>query len=109
MTAIASFHLAILTWGHERVNGEGEGGVAFFSAKYWDHRSREDRIESATPCHDTQVLGFFLGSSSVDPTVLAAKSEDCNTAPQYLRHCIIVSRNCRKDTGGYDVCARTCI
>ena len=33
--------------------GEGEGEVAFFSAKRWDRRNRADLIESATPCHDT--------------------------------------------------------
>ena len=32
--------------------GEGEGEVAFFSAKRLDRRNRADLIESATPCHD---------------------------------------------------------
>ena len=36
---------------------EGEGEVAFFSAKRWDRRNRADLIESATPCHDAQVVG----------------------------------------------------
>ena len=39
------------------VAGEGEGEVAFFSAKRWDRRNRADLIESATPCHHAQVVG----------------------------------------------------
>ena len=38
-------------------DGEGEGEVAFFSAKGWDRRNRADLIESATPCHDALVVG----------------------------------------------------
>ena len=57
--------------------GEVEGEVAFFSAKRWDHRNRADLIESATPCHDAQVVGPH-------PTILAAMSEDYTTAPQHL-------------------------
>ena len=40
------------------IEGEGEGEVAFFSAKRWDRRNRADLIESATPCHDAQVMGL---------------------------------------------------
>ena len=36
-----------------------EGEVAVFSAKRWDHRNRADLIESATPCHDAQVVGSY--------------------------------------------------
>ena len=39
-------------------------------------------IESATPCHDTQVVGSYQVSSHV--IVLASKSEDYTTAPQHL-------------------------
>ena len=35
---------------------EGGGEVAFFSAKRWDPRNRADLIDSATPCHDAQVV-----------------------------------------------------
>ena len=38
--------------------GEGEGEVAFFSAKRWDRINKADLIESATPCHDAQVVGL---------------------------------------------------
>ena len=38
-------------------NSEGEGKVAVFSAKRWGCRSSEALIESATPCHDAQVVG----------------------------------------------------
>ena len=62
--------------------GEGEGEVAFFSTKRWDRRSREDLIESTTPCHDAQMVGLYLGSNPVRLTVLATKSEDYTTTPQ---------------------------
>ena len=54
----------------------GEGKVAFFSAKRWDRRNRADLdlIESATPCHDAHVVGFYRVSSPLRLTVLAAKS-----------------------------------
>ena len=38
---------------------EGEGAVAFFSAKRWDRRNRADLIKSATPCHDAQLVGLY--------------------------------------------------
>ena len=65
-----------------------EGEVAFFSAKRWDRRNRADLIESATPCHDTQVAGPYRDSNPLRLTILAAMSEDYTTAPQYL-HCFI--------------------
>ena len=65
--------------------GEGEGEVAFFSAKRWDRRNRVDLIESATPCHDAQVVGPYRDSNSLRLTVLAAMSEDYTTAPQHLQ------------------------
>ena len=40
-------------------NGEGE--VAAFSAKHWDHLSREI-LESTTPCRDAQVVGRYQGA-----------------------------------------------
>ena len=61
--------------------GEGEGEVAFFSAKRWDRRNRVDLIESATPCHDAQVVGPYRDSNPLHLTVLAAMSEDYTTAP----------------------------
>ena len=64
--------------------GEGEGEVAFFSAKRWDRRNRADLIESATPCHDAQVVGLYRGSNPLRLTILAAMSEDYTTAPQHL-------------------------
>ena len=65
-------------------DGEGEGEVAFFSAKRWDRRNRVDLIESATPCHDAQVVGPYRDSNTLRLTVLAAMSEDYTTAPQHL-------------------------
>ena len=35
-----------------------------------------DLIQSATLCHDDQIVGLYLGSKPVHPTVLAAKSMD---------------------------------
>ena len=65
--------------------GEGEGEVAFFSAKRWDRRNGVDLIESATPCHDAQVVGPYRDSNPLRLTVLAAMSEDYTTAPQHLQ------------------------
>ena len=62
--------------------GEGEGEVAFFSAKRWDRRNRADLIESATPCHDAQVVGLYRDSNPLRLTILAAMSDDYTTAPQ---------------------------
>ena len=64
--------------------GEGEGEVAFFSAKRWDRRNRADLIESATPCHDAQMMGLYRDSNPLRLTILAAMSEDYTTAPQQL-------------------------
>ena len=64
--------------------GEGEGEVAFFSAKRWDRRNRADLIESATPCHDALVVGPYRDSNPLCLTVLVAMSEDYTTAPQHL-------------------------
>ena len=66
----------------------GEGEVAFFSAKRWDRRNRVDLIESATPCHDAQVVGSYRVSSPLRLTVLAAMSEDYTTPPQHLHRSI---------------------
>ena len=63
----------------------GEGEVAFFSTKRWDRRNRVDLIESATPCHDAQVMGLYRDSNPLRLTVLAAMSEDYTTAPQHLQ------------------------
>ena len=65
--------------------GEGEGEVAFFSAKRWDRRNRADLIESATPCHDAQVVGPYRDSNPLRLTVPAAMSEDYTTAPQHFQ------------------------
>ena len=64
---------------------EGEGEVAFFSAKRWDRRNRADLIESATPCHDAQVVGLYRDSNPLRLIILAAMSEDYTTAPQHLQ------------------------
>ena len=70
---------------HTLPSNEGEGEVAVFSAKRWDRRNRADLIESATPCHDAQVMGSYRGSNPLRLTVLASKSEDYTTAPQNLQ------------------------
>ena len=49
---------------------EGEGEVAFFSAKRWDRRKRADLIESATPCHDAHVVGPYRDSNPLRLTIL---------------------------------------
>ena len=59
--------------------GEGEGEVAFLSAKRWDRRNRADLIESATPCHDAQVVGPYRDSNPLRLTVLAAMSDGATT------------------------------
>ena len=71
---------------------EGEGEVAFFSAKRWDRRNRADLIESATPCHDAQVVGLYRESNPLRLTILAAMSEDYTTAPQHLQMTLPPSR-----------------
>ena len=58
---------------------EGEGEVAFFSAKRWDRRNRADLIESATPCHDA-VVGPYRDSNPLRLTILATMSDDYTTA-----------------------------
>ena len=68
-----------------KLKGEGEGEVAFFSAKRWDRRNRADLIESATPCYDAQVVGLYRDSNPLRLTILAAMSEDYTTAPQHLQ------------------------
>ena len=79
--------------------GEGEGEVAFFSAKRWDRRNRADLIESATACHDAQVVGLYRDSNPLRLTILAAISEDYTTAPQHLLH--------RKKSTSYHYVAKT--
>ena len=32
-------------------------------AKHWDCRNRADLIESATPCHDAQVVELYWGTT----------------------------------------------
>ena len=61
---------------------EGGGKFAVFSAKGRDHRNRAGLIESATPCHDAQMVGPYRGSNPLHLTVLTSKSEDYTTAPQ---------------------------
>ena len=68
-----------------KCQGEGEGEVAFFSAKRWDRRNRADLIESATPRHDAQMVGLYRDSNPLRLTILAAMSEDYTTAPQHLQ------------------------
>ena len=67
---------------HSSSNSEGEGEVAFFSAKRWDRRNRADLIDSVTLCHDARVVGPYRDSIPLRLTVLAAMSEDYTTAPQ---------------------------
>ena len=67
----------------QRQASEGEGDVAFFSAKRWDRRNEVDLIESATLCHDAQVAGSYRVSNPLRLTVLAAKSKDYATTPLF--------------------------
>ena len=46
-------------------------------------------IESATPCHDAQVVGLYWDSNPLRLTFLAAMSEDYTTAPQHLQNMIL--------------------
>ena len=59
----------------------GEGKVAVLSAKRWDRRNRADLIESATPCHEAQMVSPYQVSNTLRLIVLASKSEDYTTAP----------------------------
>ena len=61
---------------------EGEGDVVVFSVKFFDRRNSLALIESATLCHDCQVMGLYLGLNPVRLTVLAPKSEDYTTVPK---------------------------
>ena len=70
--------------------GEDEGEVAVFSTERWDRRNRADLIESATPCHDAQVVGFYWGSNPLRLTGLTSKSEDYTTAPQHLDEIMLI-------------------
>ena len=74
--------------------GEGECKVTFFSANHWDGRNRAAYIESATPCHDAQVVGSYRVSNPLRLIILASKSEDCITATQQLQDvkypCVLV-------------------
>ena len=65
--------------------GEGEGEVAFFSAKGWDRRNRGNLIESTTPCHDAQVVGPYRVSNPLRLTALTSKQglHHSTTAPQH--------------------------
>ena len=64
--------------------GEFEGEVEYFSAKCLDRRNRADLIDSATPCHDAQVVGSHWLLNPLLLTVLTAKSEDYTIAPKHL-------------------------
>ena len=41
----------------------------------WDRRNRLNLIESATPCHDAQVVGSYRVSNPLRLIVLAAMSD----------------------------------
>ena len=64
-----------------KTKGEGEGKVAFFSAKRWDRRNRADVI--ANPCDDAHVVGPYLNSNPLSLAVMAVMSYDYTTAPQH--------------------------
>ena len=42
-----------------------EGEVVVFSARCWDHRTREDLIESKSPFNEAQVAGLYQVSNPV--------------------------------------------
>ena len=63
---------------------EGEGEVAFLSAKRQDPRNKTNLMKFVTLCHDAQLVWFYQVSNPPCLTVLAAKSEDYTTAPQHL-------------------------
>ena len=70
---------------------DGEDEVAFFSAKRWDRRNRADLIESATRCHNIQVVGSYRVRNPLLLTVLAASSTDYSMAPRHLQLCQIAA------------------
>ena len=45
----------------------------------------QDIIESATPCHDAQVIKSYRESNQLCLTVPAAKSKNYTTAPQSIQ------------------------
>ena len=64
--------------------------IAVYGATRWDRRNRAGLIESATPCHDAQVVRPYRGSNPLYLTVLTSKSEDYATAPQLLQYLLYV-------------------
>ena len=58
--------------------------VMIFPPAMSDHRNKADLIESATPCHDAQVVGSYQDSNLLHQTVLTSRSEDYTTVPQHL-------------------------
>ena len=67
---------------------DGEGEVAFFSAKRWDRKSREDVIESVTPCRDAQKGGALPGIELCPPDCSGCKVRGlhhCATTPSPVR------------------------
>ena len=40
------------------MHSQGEDFMEVFSDKHWDDRGGYALIESAAPCHDTQIVGF---------------------------------------------------
>ena len=64
----------ITVTGNERlIKPKGEDEGAYFSTKYWDCRNRADLIETATPCHDAQVVRSCRVSKPLRLTTLAAR------------------------------------
>ena len=70
------------------MSANGQGELAFFNAKRLDRRNRADHIESATPCHDGQVMGSYRVSDPVRLAILASKSEDYTTP--FLAPCMVL-------------------
>ena len=72
------------------MNGEGE--VAFFSAKRWDRRNRADLIESATPCHDAQVVGPYRDSNPLRLTGCNVRGLHHAATALAAQYCLLFSR-----------------
>ena len=89
---------------YQQLLGESEGEVAVLAPGFGI--AKVVLIESAMPCHDAQVMRFC---SVLNPlfvtTVLAARSEDYTTAPQYLQYITSIEQLCFEKSQNFSHCS----
>ena len=89
------------------LTSQGEREVAVFRTKHWDHKSKDDKIESASPHQDAKVVRLYKESNPSLLTLLAAKSESveavkpppCTTPSLGLQGCACSSTLAHLPTG----------